>query len=150
MVTDARRFIIENFELICDYCLETYHSAIVWLPAQSIIRKHFATQKSDLPKVVVGLRNTWGSCEKVINCESYVGSVAFSSDGGHVVSGLQDQTVRVWNAMTGALESVLEGHSDGVLSVAFSSDGRHVVSGSRDNSIRIWNVVTGELELILE
>jgi hypothetical protein len=87
MITDARRFILENFELVCDYSLETYHSALVWLPLQSIIRKRFTAQKLDLPKVLVGLRMAWGSCEMVIHCASPVLSMAFSGNVSHIASG---------------------------------------------------------------
>ena len=69
-----------------------------------------------------------------------VSSGAFSRDGTRVVSGSLDNTIRIWNAVTGDIERVLKGHSDGVTSVAFSHDGTRVVSGSWDNSVRIWNV----------
>jgi WD40 repeat protein len=119
-VTDSRRFIVENFELINEFCLETYHSALVWPPIQSIIRKHYATQKPDLPKVTLGLQNTWGSCERTIICGSEVYSVAFSSDGSRIVSGSDNGTIQIWSAATGKLESILEGHSASVWSVGFS------------------------------
>jgi WD40 repeat protein len=52
-----------------------------------------------------------------------VSFVAFSPDGKQVVSGLWDQTVRLWDAATSAALQTLEGHSQSVTSVAFSSDG---------------------------
>ena len=45
-----------------------------------------------------------------------------------MVSGSIDRSVRIWNAITGEMERVLEGHPEGVTSVAFSSDGTRVVS----------------------
>ncbi|KIJ92871.1 hypothetical protein K443DRAFT_42365, partial [Laccaria amethystina LaAM-08-1] len=69
-------------------------------------------------------------------------SVAFSQDGGRVVSGSGDCRVRVWNATTGEVEAELKGHTDSVTSVAFSQDGSQVVSGSDDETVRIWNVTT--------
>ena len=38
-----------------------------------------------------------------------VNSVCFSPDGNRIVSGSDDQTVRIWNAVTGACEVTMEG-----------------------------------------
>ena len=62
-------------------------------------------------------------------------SVAFSTDGTHIVSGSIDQSVQVWDALSGVEVKVFNGHSGGVCSVAFSSDGKHIVSGSIDESV---------------
>ncbi|KAG4427648.1 hypothetical protein IFR05_016868 [Cadophora sp. M221] len=77
-------------------------------------------------------------------------SVAFSPDGTQVVSGSSDQTVRLWDAATGALQQTLEGHSNWVWSVAFSPDGTQVVSGSDDQTVRLWDAATGALQQTLE
>jgi WD40 repeat protein len=50
-------------------------------------------------------------------------SVAFSHDGTRIVSGSEDNSVRVWDASTGAELQQLNGHSGTVNSVAFSHDG---------------------------
>ena len=42
----------------------------------------------------------------------------------------QDQTVRLWDASTGAETHTLKGHTIYVLAAAFSPDGARVVSGS--------------------
>ena len=62
----------------------------------------------------------------------------------HVVSGSDDNSIRIWDASNGEEKQKLEGHTDWVSSVAFSPDGLHVVSGSGDNSIRIWDASNGE------
>jgi WD40 repeat protein len=78
--------------------------------------------------------------------------VAFSPDGRQVVSGsgLDDNTVRLWDAATGAALQTLKGHSGQVNSVAFSPDGRQVVSGSYYNTVRLWDVATGAVLQTLE
>ena len=74
-----------------------------------------------------------------------VHSVAFSSDGTRIVSGSEDKSVRVWDALTGVELKELKGQTGSVNSVAFSSDGTRIVSGSRDHSVRVWDVSTGIL-----
>jgi WD40 repeat protein len=60
---------------------------------------------------------------------SSVSSVAFSPDSNQVVSGLWDQTVRLWDAETGAALQTLKGYSSYVSSVAFLPGGKQVVLG---------------------
>jgi WD40 repeat protein len=69
--------------------------------------------------------------------------VAFSHDGMQVVSGSGDNTVKIWDASSGAFLKTLEGHSESVWSVALSHDGMQVVSGSHDNTVKIWDASSG-------
>ena len=59
------------------------------------------------------------------------------------MSGSDNETVRLWDAATGAALQILEGHSKYVTSVAFSPDGKLVVSGSEDKTVRLWDAATG-------
>jgi len=71
-------------------------------------------------------------------------SVAYSSDGRHIISGSRDSTIRIWDAKTGtAVGQSLKGHTMGVKTVTYSPNGRHIVSGSKDCTIRIWDAKTG-------
>ena len=72
-----------------------------------------------------------------------VRSVAFSSDSSVLVSGSDDQTVRIWDVNTGALTTSLYGHTSRVWSVAVSPDDKVIASGSEDNTIRLWRVQSG-------
>jgi hypothetical protein len=80
--------------------------------------------------------------------KSYVRSVAFSPDGRRIVSGSEDNTLRLWDAATGKPIGAPIG-SPGpyylkVNSVAFSPNGRRLVSGSGDNTLRLWDAATGK------
>ena len=75
-------------------------------------------------------------------------SVALSQEGSIVVSGSEDKTVQIWNAITGKVEAKLKEQTDEVMSVVFSQDGSRVVFGSYDNTVQIWNPKTGDSEAI--
>ena len=63
-----------------------------------------------------------------------VRSVAFSPDGTRIVTGSDDHTAKVWDAMTGMPILELKGHAGPVASVAFSPDGTRIVTGGEDKT----------------
>ncbi|KAF5357453.1 hypothetical protein D9757_011603 [Collybiopsis confluens] len=73
-----------------------------------------------------------------------VDSVAFSPDGSKIISGSDDKTVYIWDAVAGQQLAQLDGHSNQVNSVAFSPEGSKIVSGSDDKTVRIWDAVAGQ------
>ena len=78
-----------------------------------------------------------------------VQAVAVTADGTRVMSGSDDNTVKVWNLETGKEQFTLSGHSDWVQAVAVTADGKRVISGSNDNSVKVWNLETGEEQFTL-
>ena len=71
--------------------------------------------------------------------------MAFSPDGKHIVLGLEDKTIRLWDTEMGEpLRTPLEGHQGLVSSVGFSPDGPHIMSGSGsgsdDKAIQLFDV----------
>jgi WD40 repeat protein/serine/threonine protein kinase len=71
-----------------------------------------------------------------------VDTLTFSPDGRFVLSGSNDNKLRMWDIATRECLRTFEGHTDWVKSVAFSPDGRFALSGSNDKTLRLWDVLT--------
>ena len=114
-------------------------------PNYSLPRSHGALLNSALISEV--FRSYWMSPPNTIGM---LLSVAFSPDGSRIVSGSDDNTIRLWDTQSGDNIATLEGHSGSVRSVAFSPDGSRIVSGSDDNTIRLWDTQSGDNIATLE
>lgn len=78
-----------------------------------------------------------------------VWSVALSADGQTLVSGSEDNTIKVWDLKTGQVNHTLTGHTDSVRSLSLSPDGQTLASGGGDNTVKLWDVQTGALRYTL-
>merc|ERR1719223_1806934 len=80
---------------------------------------------------------------------SEVNSVAIwenESGQGWIVAGVEDGTIKVWDAASLELKAEKQSaHSSYVFSVAFSPDGKTVVSGSWDKTLKVWSADTLQL-----
>ena len=72
-----------------------------------------------------------------------VNSVAYSPDGTKIISGSDDETIKIWDTNKGDHLQTLRGHADYVNSVAYSPDGTKIISGSLDKTVKIWDENTG-------
>ena len=66
-----------------------------------------------------------------------------SPDGRRLASAGQDQTIKVWDLVTGRSVRTLEGHTNWIFGLAFSPDGKQLASASHDETVRVWNVADG-------
>jgi len=73
----------------------------------------------------------------------WVRGCAISADGSLIVSASDDQTLKLWDARTGAELRTLAGHSSGVSGCAISADGSIIVSASWDNGLKLWDARAG-------
>ncbi len=69
----------------------------------------------------------------------------FSPDSKVIATEDSLNSIELWDAGTGRLRALLQGHHSTIYSLTFSSDGRLLASASRDGTARLWEVETGSL-----
>ncbi len=91
--------------------------------------------------------NQWAYASPVqvrqFNHGGAVYGVAVSGDGKTVVSCSTDQTVRIWDVVTGQQKAQMNGHQGAVHALALSPDESLVVSSGADKTVRLWDVAGG-------
>ncbi|KAF2031647.1 HET-domain-containing protein [Setomelanomma holmii] len=138
IVQDARRFIMYHKGAIEGYPLQTYASALLFSPTESLIRRLFQDEAPREITIQPAMSDGWSACLQMLEGRSnYVRSVAF----------LHDST---WLASAGACLQTLEGHSDYVRSVAFSHDSTRLASASWNKTVKIWDPSSGACLQTLE
>lgn len=88
---------------------------------------------------------------------NWVLCVAYSPCGTMIATGSMDNTIRLWNALTGeAIGSPLLGHSKWISSLTWEplhllKDGHksRLASGSKDGTVKVWDSARGVCEMTL-
>lgn len=80
-----------------------------------------------------------------INCrsENSKGVYCLQYDDNKIVSGLRDNTIKIWDRKTLQCVRELQGHTGSVLCLQY--DERAIISGSSDSTVRVWDVSTGAM-----
>jgi WD40 repeat protein len=68
-----------------------------------------------------------------------VSAVAFSPDGQRILTGSDDNQVKLWDLQSNLLQK-FQGHSDGVKAVSFSPDGQRILTGCKDGTAKLWDL----------
>lgn len=104
----------------------------------------------DRKRVVSGSRTNvcvWDSVNGGLVVGPFEGfslGVTFSNDAKYIASGNCDDTISIWDALSGrGIHTALLGHTEKVNSVAFSPDSKYIASCSSDGTIRVWDVEKG-------
>ena len=139
--SESQRFILLNFDTICDSPTSTYNDALPFFPPSSWLHKCYTTGSLQAVRVVKGCPGKWETCFRVVSFDHFPAVLACHKD--IVAVGLSSGDIIILDAITGTRRSVFSGHTDGVLSLAFSPDGTLLASGSKDNTIKVWDIQTG-------
>ena len=103
-LNDAGRFILMNVQIFDTAPLQLYSSAIVFAPETSIVRNKF---KTHIPSWLIRLPlvpEAWNVTLKTLRGHSdSVYSVAFSFDGKQLALEFSNDTIKLWDAASGAL-----------------------------------------------
>jgi WD40 repeat protein len=148
MVYDAMRFFLSNSSIIEEAPLQTYCSAILFSPEDSITRRMHINQLPQWISQRPITYKSWGSHLQTLVHSSSVIAVAFSPDGRLVASASANE-VQFWNAATGKEQRTLRGHSGLVRAIVFAPDGRLLASAGDDKTVRLWDVATAKTHRIL-
>jgi WD40 repeat protein len=76
--------------------------------------------------------------------ETAIDALAWSHDGKFVASG-SDNTVQIWEPLSGKTIFTYHGHTDNVRGLDWSPDGKRIVSLSSKDGARVWGVANGKL-----
>ncbi|KAL0952785.1 hypothetical protein HGRIS_007010 [Hohenbuehelia grisea] len=145
LIRDAGSFIAQSLGVIAASIPHIYLSALPAVSESSTVAHNYWPEFTRTARLVIQTAEShpeivWRRCGHTTT----VRALSFSPDGARFVSGSDDGTIRIWDAVKGREVMQLEGHSGPVRSVAYSSDGTHLTSVSDDKTVRVWDTSTGE------
>lgn len=99
-------------------------------------------------KEIVLINENWAMGRyklKKIQCQNNAqrGVYCLQYDDEKIVSGLRDNTIKIWDPIQLECVKTLAGHTGSVLCLQYNDE--FIISGSSDATVRIWDIATGEL-----
>ncbi|CAJ0845945.1 7442_t:CDS:10 [Entrophospora sp. SA101] len=87
--------------------------------------------------------------ERITGHQKLVNHVTFSPDGRLFASASFDNSVKLWDGVTGKFIATLRGHVAPVYQICWSSDSRLLISASKDSTLKIWDIKTKKIKVDL-
>ena len=128
----------------CKYLFRQIFSSNENTKTHDFYRELYPKMLHDIEQLDVNWRTGNFQLEK-IQCRSQnsKGVYCLQYDDEKIISGLRDNTIKIWDRTNLECTKVLTGHSGSVLCLQY--DDKMIVTGSSDSTVRVWNVKTGEL-----
>ncbi|KAL5022713.1 hypothetical protein ScPMuIL_001868 [Solemya velum] len=104
----------------------------------------YPTIKADIERIETNWRTGRHTLQR-IHCRSETskGVYCLQYDDQKIISGLRDNTIKIWDRNTLECVQILTGHTGSVLCLQY--DENIIISGSSDTTVRVWDVRTGEM-----
>ncbi|KZT05239.1 WD40 repeat-like protein [Laetiporus sulphureus 93-53] len=149
LIDDAYHFILEYFDVINACPEHIYISALPTMPCCKLLDTYMTSQlQSPGVRMLTARANKWSACIRVIEgIAKGVRALAYSANGRWIVAGINDGTVRSWDARSGIPLNTMARHRKPVTLVDISPDNTRIVSYGGD--IRVWNLTSGALLCII-
>lgn len=120
-------------------------------PRPGTIHRPHSFYRALFPKImndIESIENNWRNGRHMlrrINCrsENSKGVYCLQYDDVKIVSGLRDNTIKIWDRTDLQCVKTLTGHTGSVLCLQY--DDKVIISGSSDSTVRVWDVNTGEM-----
>ena len=142
---DAHRFAVHSKDVIENYPLQTYVSALVFSPSGSLIRTAFQHEEPNWITIKPAVSEAWSLCLHTF--EQRCNAVAFSRDSNQLALAFYDGAIRIWDADSSTYLPELQGqesHSRSMYTVRFFHDSARLAARSEyDRMIKVWDVATG-------
>ncbi|KAJ5970535.1 WD-repeat protein [Penicillium vulpinum] len=152
IVHDAKRFLSSHSPALEKAPLQVYHSAMLFTPSASIIRKFYAHHNSTWLSTQPALVHNWSEYLQTFTPSEWVDALEFSSDGKMLAS-LTSQGIWLWDAKARTERHFsltrLTGAELGRLQ--FSPDGKLLALRlPYDSTVQIWNIPAGRIQYVIE
>lgn len=110
----------------------------------SFFRKLYPKIITDIEKIEHNWRLGKHRLEKIqCRSENSKGVYCLQYDDEKIVSGLRDNTIKMWNRKSLENVKVLTGHTGSVLCLQY--DDKVIITGSSDSTVRVWDIHTGDM-----
>ncbi len=123
-----------------------YESAILLALAAG----HITDTLEAFSSIRTAIANPWHSRLVFYGHKETVSQANWNQDESKILTSSNDNTVRIWNAVTGQELVRLEGHTDDVTQASWNQDESKILTSSDDDTVRIWDAATGQELVRLE
>ncbi len=123
-----------------------------WSPTEALFASGEAYQDEHddhCGKAVIWSATTWAPVHELFDevGGNVLGSMRWSPDSSRVLVACYDSTLRIFSALTGALERTMDGGSatHGLMDADWSPDGRFVAAAGDERVVCVWEAKSGAL-----